>query len=74
MAKVTYNHRGSLYEITYTGEGIQDAEWFKQQLLAAEKMGDWVTVNNKITGGLAWGHIKRIENDVKSRELRDFNE
>ena len=56
-----YNNRGSKYLITYKGEGIQDAWWFLEQIKAAEDQGDWVTVNNKITGGLAWGHIKKLD-------------
>lgn len=56
-----YNHRGSKYLVTYKGEGIQDEWWFLEQLQAAETQGDWVTINNKITGGLAWGHIKKLD-------------
>ena len=54
-----YNFKGTEYLITYKGEGIQDEWWFLDQLKEAERQGDWVTVNNKITGGLAWGYVKR---------------
>jgi len=53
-----YNFKGTEYLITYKGEGIQDEQWFLDQLKEAELQGDWVAVNNKITGGLAWGHVK----------------
>ena len=54
-----YNFKGTEYLITYKGEGIQDEWWFLDQLKEAELQGDWVTVNNRITGGLAWGYVKR---------------
>jgi hypothetical protein len=53
-----YNFKGTEYLITYKGEGIQDEQWFLDQLKEAELQGDWATVNNKITGGLTWGHVK----------------
>ena len=58
--KITFNYRNTEYLITYEGEGIQDAEWFRAQLQHCVDRGDFITLNNKITAGLAWGYVERL--------------
>ena len=66
MSKVIFNYMNTEYLITYKGEGIQDAQWFKDQLQYCVDTHDFVTLNNKITGGLAWGYIKKIDKPTPS--------
>ena len=72
MAKITFNYRNTEYLITYKGEGIQDAEWYRAQLQECLDTNDFITLNNKITAGLAWGYVERLsemEEKPLNREL-----
>jgi hypothetical protein len=54
-------YRGKYYTIEDNSddeESIQTNEWIKQQIEYAMKIGDWVTVDNRISNGLRWGWIK----------------
>ena len=54
-----FKYRGIKYEISYKGEGIQDTAWFIDQLEYAASVSDYVTVENRLKGGIIEGFIKK---------------
>ena len=66
--KVTFKYSNTEYLITYEGEGIQDSKWFRDQLQHCVDTGDFVTLNNKITAGLAWGYVERLS-PIKEKSM-----
>ena len=72
MEQITFTYRNTEYLITYKGEGIQDAAWYRAQLQECLDTGDFITLNNKITAGLAWGYVERIEKS-ESRPMPELD-
>ena len=64
MRVVTFHYMDTEYLITYKGEGIQDAKWYRDQLQHCVDTSDFITLNNKITAGLAWGYISKTEKET----------
>lgn len=58
MEKIYYTYKGKTYEI------LSDTSLPPLQLLRdfehCESVGDWVTIENRIKGGLMWGWIKEL--------------
>lgn len=72
MEQITFNYRNTEYLITYEGEGIQDAKWYRDQLQHCLDTSDFIALNNKITAGLAWGYVERIEKN-ESRPMPELD-
>jgi len=57
---VTYKHKGIEYEIQ-TDDGRE--EIILSDFKYCESIGDWKTIQNRITNGTMWGWLKKINND-----------
>jgi hypothetical protein len=56
--KVYYTYKGKTYEIISDDvPPLQLLNDFKH----CESIRDWVTINNRITGGLMWGWLKEVK-------------
>jgi len=61
--KYVYHFKGKPYEIIVTDEGEYNEQRMEQILsdfLYCEKIGDWTTINNRMTNGKKWGWLKEI--------------
>ena len=59
---IRYNFRKVDYQIL-TDEGKQRDEQILIDFLHCEKVRDYHTIENRITNGLMWGWLKKIEED-----------
>jgi hypothetical protein len=56
--KVYYTYKGKTYEIISDDvSALQLLDDFKY----CESIRDWVTIRNRIIGGLAWGWLKEVK-------------
>jgi len=57
MEKVYYTYKGKKYQITSTdvppSQLLRDFSW-------CESVGDWVTIENRIIGGITWGWLIEV--------------
>ena len=62
MSKVvTFRYSNTEYLITYEGEKVYKMpQWYRDQLQHCVDTNDFITLNNKITAGLAWGYMERL--------------
>jgi len=61
--KYIYRYKGKSYEIIITDEEEYNEQRMKQILndfLHCEKIGDWITINNRMTNGKKWGWLKEV--------------
>lgn len=52
---VTYKHKGIEYEIVDERKDILLSDF-----LHCESIGDWKTIQNRITNGTMWGWLKKL--------------
>jgi len=61
--KYIYKYKGKSYEIMCNDEG-EWSEQRKEQILNdfkhCEKIGEWITINNRMTNGIKWGWLKEV--------------
>jgi len=65
MANPIYTYKGKKYEIIRSEVDSPSqpnrAEGLLEDFLLCERYGDWMTIRNRISGGLMWGWLKEIE-------------
>jgi hypothetical protein len=61
---VTYKYKNKIYEIIVKDEGeynLQRKNQILSDFLFCEKIGEWNTINNRVTNGIKWGWLKEIK-------------
>ena len=69
MKNPIYTYRGKRYEILReecdSPSQPNRAEGLLRDFKHCQSIGDWNTINNRITNGLMWGWLKEIKEDEK---------